>query len=375
MFSKCLFVTFLALCISALAIAAQGAESIELARGEAPRHPQQPQLAVDTAGGIHVVYGIQDIVCYQSSHDGGKTYSKPAEITFAHAMSLGMRRGPRIAATNKAVCITAIGGKQGKGRDGDVLAMSSLDGGKTWTGPVQVNDVDDAAREGLHAMAAGPGGEMCCVWLDLRNKATELMCSVSADGGKTWSKNVLAYKSPDGSICECCHPSVTFDERGRIYLQWRNALGGSRDIYVSVSQDGGKTFGSAAKLGMGTWPLKACPMDGGSIAVVGDQVSSVWRREKSLFLVRSGNQIEQPLGPGEQPWIAATTKGPFVVWLNKRGEQALLLAPDKKTPTTLANRAGDPVIAAAPQGSGPVVVAWESREGKNHTIRCQVVSE
>lgn len=361
--------------ISTIVTTVNSADPIELARGEAPRHPQQPQLAVDAKGVIHVVFGVNDTVCYQSSVDGGKSFSKPAELSFAHAMSLGMRRGPRIAVSEKGVCITAIGGKQGKGRDGDVLALSSQDGGRTWTGPVQVNDVDDAAREGLHAMAAGPKGEICCVWLDLRNKATEIVASTSLDGGKTWSKNVLAYKSPDGSVCECCHPSVAFDERSRIYVQWRNSLGGNRDIYVTTSVDGGKKFANATKLGTGTWPLKACPMDGGAIAVTGNQVSSVWRRDKSLFLVRSGKPAEQPLGTGEQPWIASTKDGPFVVWLGKRGEQAYLLTPAQNTPVPLASRAGDPVIAASPTGTGPVVAAWESRDGKNHTILCQIVSE
>ncbi|WP_425619132.1 sialidase family protein [Anatilimnocola sp. NA78] len=375
MFSKYPCVELIALCLLFLAGVAQASEPIELTRGEAPRHPQQPQLSVDANGGIHIVYGIHDVVCYHSSTDGGETFSKPAELTFAHAMSLGMRRGPRIAATDKAICITAIGGKQGKGRDGDVLAMSSQDGGKTWTGPVQVNDVDDAAREGLHAMAAGPKGEMCCVWLDLRNKATEIAVSTSLDGGKTWSKNVLAYKSPDGSVCECCHPSVTFDERGKVLVQWRNALGGNRDIYVASSTDGGKSFGPAKMLGTGNWALRACPMDGGAIAVSGNQVSSVWRREKSLYLSTSVGSDEQLLGPGEQPWIAATKTGPYIVWLAKRGEQANLLTPGSKTPTKLASRAGDPVIAANPKGTGPVVAAWESRDGKNHTIVCQVVSE
>ena len=35
-------------------------------------------------------------------------------------------------------------------------------------------------------MAAGPKGAVCCAWLDLRNKDTEIMASVSNDGGKTW---------------------------------------------------------------------------------------------------------------------------------------------------------------------------------------------
>jgi hypothetical protein len=320
------------------------------------------------------VYGVRDAVCYQSSTDDCKNFSKPTDLTFAHSMSLGMRRGPRIAVAEKGICITAIGGKQGKGRDGNVLAMHSVDGGKSWHGPVQVNDADDSAREGLHAMAAGPRGELCCVWLDLRNRRTEIVASTSVDGGKTWSKNILVYKSPDGSVCECCHPSVTIDERGRVLVQWRNSLGGNRDIYVATSIDGGKSFGAAQKLGTGSWQLRACPMDGGAIAVSGNQVTSVWRRDMSLYLSSSAGSQEQLLGPGEQPWITATESGPYIVWLSKRGEQANLLAPGSKTPTKLGAYAGDPVIASGPRRDGPVVAAWESRDGKSHTIVCQVIA-
>ncbi len=45
-------------------------------------------------------------------------------------------------------------------------------------------------------------------WLDLREKGTVLYASKSMDHGETWSKNILVYRSPDGSICECCHPSI-----------------------------------------------------------------------------------------------------------------------------------------------------------------------
>jgi hypothetical protein len=315
-------------------------------------------------------------VRYRRSDDGGKTFAPPVDLPVVHAMSLGMRRGPRIAASDKSLCITAIGGKQGKGRDGDLLAMRSVDGGKTWNGPVQVNDTADSAREGLHAMSAGPSGQLCCVWLDLRNSKTEVMASVSTDGGQTWGKNALVYRSPDGSVCECCHPSVAVDPQGRIFVQWRNSLAGARDMYVASSVDGGKTFGKAAKLGSGSWPLKACPMDGGAIAVAtAGKVATAWRRDKAIFLMLAGQREERSLGAGEQPWIAATPDGPFVVWVKKRGEAALLLTPGSSSPIELAAHANDPVITSGPTGQRPVVAVWESRDGKNDTIQCQVVSD
>jgi hypothetical protein len=334
---------------------------VTLEEGSTPGHPQQPHVVVDGDGAIHVVYGAGQQVRYRSSRDGGKTFSAAVNLPAAGAISLGMRRGPRIAVGKDAICATVIGGVQGKGKDGDVLAFRSEDQGRTWTGPVLVNDVQDSAREGLHAMAAGPDGELCCVWLDLRHRKTEVMASRSMDDGRTWSPNVLVYRSPDGSVCECCHPSVALDDRGHLHVLWRNSLAGKRDMYTSVSSDGGATFGPAAKLGSGTWPLDACPMDGGAIAVADRSVATVWRRGAEVFLVE-GQQPERRLGL-------------FAAWLTKRGESLLLLKPGAKQPIPLAPHAADPVIAAAPQGRGPLVAAWEVRQGKQRSIQCQVVQE
>lgn len=353
-----------------------GSEPIELDRGSAPYNPQQPQVSVDRFGSIHVVYGVGNLARYSRSDDGGKSFTKPVDLPKVGVMSLGMRRGPRIAASDKSICVSVIAGKQGKGRDGDVLAMRSIDGGKTWTDPVLVNETADSAREGLHSMSVGPEGELCCVWLDLRNGRTEVISSVSTDGGVTWSKNVLVYKSPDGSVCECCHPCVVFDSQGRIIVQWRNSLGGARDIYVASSSDGGKSFGKAIKLGIGSWPLNACPMDGGAIAVIaGGKIASAWRRHQSVYLSLEGEREEHLLGVGEQPWIAATEAGAFVLWLRKRGDVAYLLTPGSKSPIELASQAADPVLAAGPNGRGPVVAAWERRDDKNYTVQFQVVAD
>lgn len=361
----------LTLSLTSLAMAG---DTLELARGLAPEKPQQPQAAVDSKGAIHVVFGSGDTISYRRSDDVGKTFSEPIALPLVNAMSLGMRRGPRIAVTDSTICVTAIGGKQGKGRDGDLLSIVSTDGGKTWSEPVMVNDAADAAREGLHAMASGPQNSLCCVWLDLRTKSSEVMASTSKDGGKTWSKNTTVYRSPDGSVCECCHPSVAIDPKGGVVVQWRNSLSGARDLYVASSSDGGKTFGDATKLGKGSWPLDGCPMDGGAIATSADGTfASVWRREKSVFLLMNGQREERHLGEGEQPWVAATVNGPFAVWVKKRGGAALLLRPDRDSALELAPSASDPVIACGPSGRGMVVAVWEKREGKSYTLECQVV--
>ena len=223
---------------------------------------------------------------------------------------------PVSAATKDAVTITAIAGKRGGGQDGDLLAWRSTDHGKTWGQPAVLNDVTDAAREGLHGFAAGPGNVLFAVWLDLRKDessegGTKLYGTISRDGGKTWEKNARVYASPEGTICQCCHPSVAIDAKGVLHVMWRNALNGSRDLYYTASIDGGKTFASAQKLGHGTWTLNACPMDGGDMTTAGNgQIDSVWRRQEEIFAASPGKE-EQVLGKGRNPVIAYGSKWPL----------------------------------------------------------------
>ncbi len=125
------------------------------------RDAKQPQAAVDAQGHIYIAFGRGSTVRLAASTDGGKTFDVNT-VGEVGSLALGMRRGPRVAATENSVVVTAIGGKEGKGRDGDVLAWRSSDGGKTWTGPTQVNAVESSAREGLHGMAAGPEGRVFC---------------------------------------------------------------------------------------------------------------------------------------------------------------------------------------------------------------------
>lgn len=367
----------LALWVACVVLGSSGmaAERVEIAAGESPENPQQPQVAVDEAGGVHLTFGVNNSVRYCRSDDGGQHFSTPVEVSSEQVISLGMRRGPRIAATGKGICISVVGGKQGKGRDGDLLAFRSADGGQTWQGPALVNDVADAVREGLHAMAAGPRGELACAWLDLRTKGTKIWLATSVDGGERWSANRLVYQSPDGKVCECCHPSVAYAGDGGLVVMWRNSLAGNRDMYLCRSRDGGKTFTPAEKLGSGSWPLKACPMDGGAVAISpSGKIFTAWRRDNEVFAAQPGAERESNLGRGRNPWTTATAEGQYTVWVQDRHAPLMLLAPGSQRPHQLAAKANDPVIATSSRGPGPVVVAWEEQRGKGTAIVCQRIA-
>src|SRR5687767_12880251 len=96
---------FAMLTLAAIPVAASAwsSEPIELARGDAPQHPQQPQVAVDAQGAIHVVFGVGDLVRYCRSDDGGKSFTRAVDLPPVDELSLGMRRGPRVAAAGPAI--------------------------------------------------------------------------------------------------------------------------------------------------------------------------------------------------------------------------------------------------------------------------------
>jgi hypothetical protein len=309
----------------------------------------QPQLAA-IGDQLYLTFGRGDTVFVARSSDEGRSFGTPVALPITGELSLGMRRGPRVAVTKSAVLVAAVSGAQGGGKDGDVVLTRSTDRGLTWSRPLVVNDVPGAAREGLHALAAHPDRLVVAAWLDLREKGTRIYAAVSRDHGATWRADTLVYASPSGSVCECCHPSIAIGADGTISVMFRNSVDGKRDMWVARSTDG-LAFGPAAKLGIGTWTLNACPMDGGGLAVgPGGDLTAVWRREGTVFLSTSANP-EQRIGDGRDAVVALSGAHRDVAW---SAETGVTLLRNGRMHVLGAGRF--PSLIASPEYS---VVAWE----------------
>jgi hypothetical protein len=334
---------------------------------------QQPQVA-SLGDQIGLTFATGDQIFYAWSANDGQTFSRPSMLPVAGKLSLGRHRGPRIAYQSGNVLISAVVGAKGKGEDGDILVWTSDDNGKSWNKPVKVNDVPGAAREGLHSMASG-NGWVVVVWLDLRDKGTRLYGAKSSDGGATWSKNFLVYESADGSICQCCHPTVLVGPGGAIHVMFRNALNESRDMYWIRSENGGLKWEPARKLGLDTWKLNACPMDGGSFAISGDNVMySVWRRDKKIYITRPDGK-ESELGEGKDPVIAsALNQDLYAVWTgtggslqtrSRRDNTVRTVAPSGAYPQVVFT--GRSVLTFFEQNNGIAMEILESRDSRTST--------
>lgn len=388
--------TTLAACLQTLLLlAATTARSAEgpavAARGEGDRPARQPQLAVTPGGHAYLAFGVGDSIRVAVSDDGGASFGPAVTVGTPGVLALGMRRGPRIAATDKVAVIAAIGGRGDKPaaiappratstgghggvrQDANLLTWRSTDGGRSWSGPSRVNGPEGSAREGLHALAVGPDGTFFCVWNDNRDGTMAVYGARSTDGGATWEPDAPVYRSAEKGICPCCHPSVAYGPDGTLYVMWRNSVGGNRDMFLAESTDGGRTFAPARKQGQGSWMIEGCPMDGGAIVppTADGRVETVWMRKFAVYRSRPG-EPETKLGEGIQAWAAPGPGGLHAAWLLGRPGKLFALTPGDAEPTILAEAANDPVVAGPSDGRGPVVAAWESPTDR--TIRAVVLA-
>ncbi|PWU02495.1 MAG: hypothetical protein C5B52_05385 [Bacteroidetes bacterium] len=267
---------------------------------------QMPNLVKDSKGNVHLVYGSGDSIFYNYSLDNGRSFSPPILVGILPKLAASHMRGPQIAAGSNGVIITACN------NIGNIFSYSKDQSGN-WSEPVRVNDIDSIAKENLMALSANSNNAFA-VWLDLRDGHNRIYGAKSTDGGKSWSKNILVYASPDTTVCECCKPSVIVNGNN-VFVMFRNWLNGNRDLYLVQSKDGGNIFGQAQKLGTGSWPLNGCPMDGGGLAINDKDIpETVWNRKGVIYACELGKE-EKKLGEGRNCTIELVNGKNVYAWV------------------------------------------------------------
>jgi len=331
-----------------------------------PAGAHEPELAVDDGGRVALTVATPTEVYALVSADRGRSFGAPILVGSAGALSVGARRGPKVVFAGEALCIAAIGGKEGKGRDGDVLAWSSKDQGATWSAATRVNKTAGGAAEGLHALASGPAGQVFCVWIDVAQKPPQVLGALSTDGGASFGAE-RRISGPTGSIlCPCCSPSAAYEKDGTLHVSWRGERDGARDIVLASSKNGFETPAKEApRAGTSTWKIQMCPMDGGAVRAAGDDALIAWRSAADVLLA-SPRQLarEERVGGGLQPALGIGVEA-HVVWSERRGGKLWARRYGKELAASaaveLAPRATLAVVAGSPtRGKGPVLAAFET---------------
>jgi hypothetical protein len=255
---------------------------------------------------------------------------------------------PQLAAeANGAVSVLYAVGKEVPGKRFPVSALRfirSTDRGRTWSGPVTVNDGTEFGSHNFHALTAALDGSLLATWLDAREGKSGVWMSRSADGGRTWEANRPIYTDPS---CPCCRTSVAVAGDGAIYVAWRAILPGDvRDVVVTRSADGGASWSAPVRVREDGWVYPGCPHAGPSLRAEARGVLHVgwWtgkEGEAGVYYARSDDGgrsfTAQPIDVAERArpahvQLALSPSGSvYVAWDDGLGEM----------PRVLLRRSGD----------------------------------
>ena len=333
----------------------------------------QPHISRDTKGRIRVVYGLKDKIYCATSGNNGLSFSSPVLVAEVPGMHLGMSRGPQIASSAHYSIITAMD-KTGDihcfrldnwapskaGQSGAAKEWKDLGTDKEWKSLGTVNDLKGSSPEGLMSITADKNDNFYAVWLDIRTgKRNEVYFSTLSGQADHWSPNTLIYQSPDGHVCECCKPNI-YAEGKEVAVMFRNWLGGSRDLYLLRSSDKGRTFEKAKKLGVDTWQLNGCPMDGGGVVIdASGTIHTVWQRKGFVYYCKPGEK-EVNMGKGRECSIAVTGRTPILSMQD--GDTLELVRPYPQKTTAIGNGS---FLQSMALSDNKVLCVWE----KDNTIQ------
>lgn len=274
------------------------------------------------------------------SDDNGKTFSAPvaANGTPEHIAGDGENR-PKILVRNGVVYISWTQALD-KPMTGHIRFSRSLDDGKTFSGPITVNDDPEIISHRFEAMGVNDRGQVYLAWLDKRDLSAAqrknrpyigaaVYYAASDDNGASFRPNI---KLADHS-CECCRVAMAMDPDGTPVVFWRHIYGqNTRDFALARLDEKAMPVRATHD----NWEVNGCPHHGGAISIGPDGAyHMVWFNNgpvrHGLFYGSSrdgGKTFSAPHPFGNEdaqaghPDVLSLGQKIFVVWKEFDGKEA-----------------------------------------------------
>jgi BNR repeat-like domain len=165
----------------------------------------------------------------------------------------------------------------------------SVDGGRSWSAPVTLNDDTTGAlvSHQFHGASLVGDSGLAVAWLDERGAASPIAGGTdghaehavepdahiymvgSADFGRSWGPNRMGWKA----ACPCCRISLARRRDGRAVAAWRQHFPGNvRDVVTATISD---RAGEPQRVHPDDWAYAGCPHSGPAVATGSDGATHV----------------------------------------------------------------------------------------------------
>ena len=292
----------------------------------------QPQVVEDPSGTLHLIYfkGTPDAgaLFYVRRGPGEDGFSKPIQVNSQpeSALAIGTVRGAHIAlGKGGRVHVAWMGSGKGQPAHSPTpMLYTRLSDDRTTFEP-QRNVMQFAVGlDGGSSVAADGSGNVYVAWHakgDSEGEANRrVWIALSRDEGKTFSREVPAYRLPTGA-CGCCGMRAFADHQGTVYVLYRAATESvNRNMILLISENAGRSFYGAL---VHKWKINACPMSTAFIAEGNRGALLAWETEGQVYYAGAEPSTALVSSPIAPPGDGKRRKHP-VVASNARGETILV---------------------------------------------------
>lgn len=319
----------LMLAIVGLVSASGRAESTLPAVGvvQLPAGALVPDVIMDGAGVLHMVYGLGDDAWYVRSADNGRTFSAPVKVNTEGKVTLKMgERGPRLALGKSGLIHVVWADQWSPGVKVYPRYSRSLDGGKTFESPRALASL--SGIDGLTVAADGEGNvvaffhQVSPAQQEIP-EAHRLYLARSTDNGTTFEpQERLKIRSMDDLACSMCMMRARITADGDVCLALRVANDNIRDFFLLRSPTRENAF-APLRINEDRWELKTCPMCGPELTLdpAGRMLCAFMSRHRVYWSALEGGRfmlhVATPAHENDEIYPAAVGDGQghvLLVW-------------------------------------------------------------
>ncbi len=221
-------------------------------------------------------------VLVSNSSDQGKSFSDPVEVNQqVEAVAASGETRPKILRANNGNIYIAYTQSLDTPFAGNIRFSRSVDGGKSFSTPITVNDNLDPITHRFETLGINARGQIFLVWLDKRDAVAAkskgeqysgiaLYSAMSDDEGKSFHANT---KVADHT-CECCRVAMAIDNTDTPVIVWRHIFGknvrdhGLARLDGSMGKNGAES--QVQRVTFENWEVDACPHHGPALTITGD---------------------------------------------------------------------------------------------------------